>query len=480
MQKLFFALFMGLPLLLFSQKNHRLGRTYSDILPENFQFEIPEVRNHAYSVIPEKIKSEFNPRVPYHFAHETAVDITEIFYSGKVYSDWPALENYVNEILKKVIPEELAADTMIKVYLLKSGDYNAFMTPTGIFFLDIGIFNETATEAELAGVFAHEVAHYYLQHSLHEYIKKEKGDFNRVFRKTSRSKYSIQNELQADSMAISWLSRTGFGIQGVKQAAQSLDRIKEQATLVFGNMLEERETTHPAPKRRIAQVDSFAVANNWHNGADFLVSKERFYTFKELVKPEILRHLLNSFAYEQCIELAFKFHVISPNRPEFVYFLMESIRRLCYFKPHRWKKNFIIDRYSGNLETTVGTKKKVDFTGHLFKQYIPEIIGISKEDFETAAGNFYWDGEVKFETYREAFDFFAQVAELLNEPECLLSQALTTSRNSELRKELLNKYLTHDNIQYRDYAIHLLNDQIFSALPSKTLTVMMNVFPWVH
>ncbi|MBL7828930.1 MAG: M48 family metallopeptidase [Saprospiraceae bacterium] len=477
--KPYLTLLFLFPILLLAQRPNRFGRTNSDALPEKFRLSDSEIRAHIYDGIPEKIKQELSPRVAYYFADRSAVQLSSTFSSGTVYSDWPAFEDYLNKVMQKIIPEELAKDTIIHAYLVKDGMYNAFMTPAGLFFVNAGLFDETLTEAGLAGVMAHELAHYYMRHSLNRFVKAEKGDFNRVFKKSSTSKFSIQNELQSDSLAIVWMNRSGYGIRGMKEATQAMDRLKNRLLLTLEDEWDLKEITHPAPERRIAQVDSFATANKWTEGADFLVSKEKFYAFKEFVKPEILRYLLNNFYYDHCIELAFKYHVMSPNRPEIVYYLMEAIRRKCYFNVDHWKERFIIDRYFKIIETANGTKKKVKYEDHLFKNYIEEIIGIKKEDLGNFEGSFYWNGDVKFETYKEAFDFFAQIGELLNEPECALSHALAFTQNPTRRNELLEKYLAYETIQYRDFASKLLRDEIHAGLPQKTLTVLMDFLPMV-
>lgn len=135
MKKLFLTLLIIFPAILFCQSKINYGRTYSDTLPQRFKVETSVLRNHIYSGIPSYSKKGKYEKVTYKFADLSAHSISNMLSSGIVYSDWPDLENYLNDILKKIIPLELLADPFIHVYIYKGGDYNAFMTPSGQFFL---------------------------------------------------------------------------------------------------------------------------------------------------------------------------------------------------------------------------------------------------------------------------------------------------------------------------------------------------------
>jgi predicted Zn-dependent protease len=74
------------------------------------------------------------------------------------------------------MPPELEKDSVIHAYLVKDGHFNAAMTPFGIMYVNVGLLVELPSEASLASVFTHELAHYYLRHSLKRFIKEENKD----------------------------------------------------------------------------------------------------------------------------------------------------------------------------------------------------------------------------------------------------------------------------------------------------------------
>jgi hypothetical protein len=369
------------------------------------------------------------------------------------------------------MPKELAQDSVIHAYMVKSGVLNASMWPFGIITVNVGLFDEVPTEAALAGVLTHELAHYYLKHAMHSFIKEYRGDFERVFGGSSRSKFSVQHELQADSLAIVWMTNAGYGLNGILDAFKSIQRRESNQLLKMQNVWELEESTHPNGVRRLALVDSFARKNPAMMGSDFLVSINQFYNLKELAKPEILQCLLNNFQYDLCIEKAFKFHILDPEKPEYVYYLMEGIRRKCYLNSDFWKKDFLVDSYFQIVESKSG-RRKVRRTDPVFKKIPDDILCMREEDVKSIKADFYWSGTPKFQTYEEAFNFYYEVGKVYKEPECVLSNALSVNFDPQARNTLLKKYLAFENVKYRDFAEKLLNGTIQTGLPGKTLTLL--------
>jgi hypothetical protein len=477
--QLLFLLFLLFPFLGHSQISTKFGRNYSDSLPENFRLSTTALRDHIYNGIPAQLKNELKPRNAYRFADLSAVELSMSFSSGIVYSDWPALELYINNVLQKIVPQELAKDSVIHSYLIKDGSFNASMWPFGIFFVNIGLLDDIPTEAALASVFAHELAHYYLKHALNGFAKEEHGDFERVFSKSNRSKFSINNELQADSLAIAWLNQSGYGLQGMRDLFVCNQRIEKRNLLQTEGPVNIKETTHPFSERRLIQVDSFAKTDKAKTGVDFIVSQKQFYKFKEAAKSEILKLLLYDLEYDACIEKAFKFHILNPEKAEYVYYLMEGIRRKCYFDNDAWSQNFLTGPYYKIIENALGPKK-IKHRESVFKEIPMEILCLSDIDTSNMKARFYWEGVPKFTTYLEAFDFFGEVGKLYKEPECILSTALSLNFDKKTQNQLLTNYLSFENIQFRSYATNLLNGTIQTALPPKILTVLGNIYVTVR
>ena len=482
-----FSLLMALwPILLFAQapqKHNTFGRTYSDTLPDEFLIDIGAVREHTYNAIPAELKEVKYPRPCYYFADVTSVELSLQLTNGTIYSDWPKLENYVNEVLQKVIPEELKGDKEIKAYIVKSPGLNAYMTPSGKTFIYLGLLDHIQTEAALASVLAHELAHYYLDHSIKGYLKYDRGDFRPgIFglnRKAS-NRFSVDNEFQADSLEMIWLHRAGYHISGALEIFQAIQRYDERHLLRYENKWELEEDTHPTTNKRLLQLKNFYKNNDLKPGKTALVSQERLDAFKEEIKPEMLRIALEYRAYRYCIELGFKFHIFDPNNSVYIYYIMEAIRRRAYSRIDFWNEKFLTEPYHDivkNISTV--DRAKVKRKAHVFERIPSDILCLPPSELSKVQAKFYWQGEPKFITNEEAFMFFYRLGELLGQPECILSNALSMSFDKEARNKLLEKYLSYDTINYRDYAQALLDDQIESSLQDKKLCIVNTFFHYV-
>ncbi|MGB0176567.1 MAG: M48 family metallopeptidase, partial [Owenweeksia sp.] len=171
----------------------------------DLNLDVSVLREHIYAGVPADLKYDRWDRRTYRFADIAANQISDLINSGAIYTDQPWLEAYLNKIMGQVLPPELKNDSIIHAYIIADASYNAFMTPSGSMFVNIGLIAEAPDEASIASVLAHEIAHYYKQHSLNGYVKAESGDFRSVlFRNNAESRFSIQNEFEADSLAMHW------------------------------------------------------------------------------------------------------------------------------------------------------------------------------------------------------------------------------------------------------------------------------------
>ena len=75
-----------------------------------------------------------------------------------IYDD-PELAAYVNEIGARLVAESSMPDQAFTFTLLDSPDINAFALPGGLIYINRGLLAYLDSEAELAGVIAHEIGH---------------------------------------------------------------------------------------------------------------------------------------------------------------------------------------------------------------------------------------------------------------------------------------------------------------------------------
>jgi Zn-dependent protease with chaperone function len=468
-----------LPALAFAQLS-KYERSYSDTLPEKFVISSDKLREHIFAGIPAAVRNGEYSRRALNFSHSSAIQISDYVASGVVYSDWDELESYLNNILKKVLPAELAGDSVIHAYVVRDGSYNAFMTPSGQMFVHIGLIDESENEASIAGVLAHELAHYYLRHSLNSFMEEEAGNFDRGIIKTgkARSKYSVNSESQADSLAANWMKNSGYSLEGLLSSFQTMYRLERNNLKKARDEWESKERSHPMSSKRLSRLMEY-YQQNPVQGSNFLVDEAYFNRLREEVKPEILKSLLNNFAYSACIESSFRYHIFDPDNNTYVYYLLEGIRRHCYMNNEHWKELFITNMYYDSVMVD-GKRHKEKMTNHLFKKFDLDIIPIRPKDGVKIKARFYWRDQPKFTTYEEAYNFFYKVSQALNCHECVLSNALSYTKDSIARNKLLITYLGFEDIKHREYAEKLLSRSFDKDLPDHKIIVFNDPYAWIE
>lgn len=86
--------------------------------------------------------------------------------SGFIYQD-KELEDYLNTIVNKLLPEDVKATGFTaRVRVLKDPDINAFVLPNGSLFVHTGLLASIENEAQLATALGHEMTHFINRHSL--------------------------------------------------------------------------------------------------------------------------------------------------------------------------------------------------------------------------------------------------------------------------------------------------------------------------
>src|SRR5271157_4773669 len=81
----------------------------------------------------------------------------EVERQAKIVDD-PVVAEYVNRVGQNIVRNS-DAKVPFTIKVLDTEDINAFALPGGFFFVNSGLILRADTEAELAGVMAHEIAH---------------------------------------------------------------------------------------------------------------------------------------------------------------------------------------------------------------------------------------------------------------------------------------------------------------------------------
>src|SRR5579863_9579649 len=95
----------------------------------------------------------------------------EVERQAKVIDD-PVIAEYVNRVGQNLVRNS-DAKVLFTIKVLDSEEVNAFALPGGFFFVNTGLILKADSEAELAGVMAHEIAHVAARHGTRQATRGE-------------------------------------------------------------------------------------------------------------------------------------------------------------------------------------------------------------------------------------------------------------------------------------------------------------------
>ncbi|MEL6158790.1 MAG: M48 family metalloprotease [Cyanobacteria bacterium J06627_32] len=180
----------------------------------------------------------------------------------------PEALGYVRQLGNRLARATGRNDLDYEFFVILDPNLNAFALPGGKIFVNAGAILDTQSEAELAGLLAHELAHSVLSHgfqiatqgnltsSIAQYLPYG-GLINNVF----LSGYSRQMERQADIVGTQILSAGGYAADGVYNVMVTLN---EQAA---GRNVPTWLSTHPNPADRVTYLKTLVEQGGYNRYA---------------------------------------------------------------------------------------------------------------------------------------------------------------------------------------------------------------------
>ncbi|HZW20027.1 M48 family metallopeptidase [Noviherbaspirillum sp.] len=181
----------------------------------------------------------------------------------------PALQRYVNTLGRWLAMQTERPDLPWTFGVLDDAGFNAFATPGGYIFVTKGLVQRMRSEAELAGVLAHEIGHVLKKHHLRAVQKNAgfalvgdvlnaagKGNpearnaLLNIGKKLYASGLDKEDEFEADRLGVVIAARAGYDAYGLPSVLQMLQR-QNAGDGDFGLLFR----THPAPAARIELLD---------------------------------------------------------------------------------------------------------------------------------------------------------------------------------------------------------------------------------
>lgn len=181
--------------------------------------------------------------------------------------DNPELQRYVNDVGQWIALQSERPDLGWHFGVLDTDDINAFAAPGGYVFLTAGLVGRLQSEAELAAVLAHEMAHVTRKHHLNAIQKQaptnilsnvlsiaadqdEHGEaWNKLIDVGSdlyTKGLSRDDEFDADVVGVVLLTRAGYDPYALAAVLQRLDGVNPDSSA-----LALMQKTHPPPDERL-------------------------------------------------------------------------------------------------------------------------------------------------------------------------------------------------------------------------------------
>jgi predicted Zn-dependent protease len=211
---------------------------------------------------------------------------------GGVYDD-ARIGAYVAEIGGRLAAHSGAGGTEYRFTVLNSPVVNAFALPGGYVYVTRGLLALANSEAELAGVLAHEIGHVAARHMAQRYSQavalnlgaaalgalfgsNAVGQIAQLGSELYLQDFSRDQEFEADSLGVAYLGHTGYAPEAQAAFLAQLDRDSALMNAIAGKAGAEREfdffASHPRTRDRVER----AIAEAKNQPANPVIRRDEF------------------------------------------------------------------------------------------------------------------------------------------------------------------------------------------------------------
>lgn len=180
--------------------------------------------------------------------------------------DDPEVIDYVTQLGLEVA-RPMGRDFDYEFYVVQDPALNAFALPGGKIFVNTGLLLNTTSQAELAGVLAHEAAHSVLSHGIQGFFRDDLlsqladevplGDFVTTLASLD---YSRKQEKQSDILGNRVLASAGYAADGLRNFMETL-------ALSTTDAPPEYLSSHPASTSRVDYLEELIQRNGYNRYA---------------------------------------------------------------------------------------------------------------------------------------------------------------------------------------------------------------------
>lgn len=359
--------------------------------------------------------------------------------NGEIYFGWTKAETYLNDILKRLLPDSIKNDQKMYVYLLRDPSLNAYSSYDGSIYFNVGLLADVENEAGIAFILGHEMAHYLKRHLLKSYISAVETNKYSQAQLATLAHVNQKLELEADEIGYELTNRAGYNLEAGYQIFD----------LIYGDNEKLATFNNERASKLSNYIDNIPTGNRFL--AEFRIDPNSFNSLIKQARIEKLELLLNEFSYKECLRNAFLYHLADPKDHYYVYYAQEAARRFLLLFPKEKEQLFLIDGVYENQADINYLNKFVK--NQLLINKIESIKQIDKKN-------------LVLKSYQQILQYFSELSKNLSLPELYLSSALIHHSNGNTvdRNINLDNYIRSGKGRSTNFAKLLLGQR-----PTKNL-----------
>lgn len=218
----------------------------------------------------------------------------EVERNAKIIDD-PKIAEYVNRIGQNIVRNS-DAKVPFTIKVLDTEEVNAFALPGGFFFVNSGLILKADTEAELAGVMAHEIAHVACRHGTKQATRGDLMQFGAIAASIALGgwtgyairqgmglaipmgylQFSQEFERQADYYGLQYLYKAGYDPNAFVEFFEKVQTLEKKKPGTLSKVF----STHPMTDSRIKAAQKEIDSAEFKPKPEYVVTTSEFNDVK--------------------------------------------------------------------------------------------------------------------------------------------------------------------------------------------------------
>ncbi len=429
--------------------------------------------------------------------------IDQILHSGKVLYGDPISE-YVTKVGRRLVSNRPDLQDL-RFYTLRTNIVNALSTHQGIIFVTQGLLAQIESEAQLAFILAHEIAHYTKNHVVQSYVDRvdlSKSRVNQENKIRTLNQYSREKEFEADEIGIEIYHSAGYSKEGlygmfdilaysylpfelkdIPDTYWNTDLLyipkhllsDEYPEISFEKDYDDTKSSHPNIHSRSERLDEKVNSFSRWGDLNNHFSVDEFHVVRNLCRFEGVRNDLSNFRYAEALYSIF---LLEEEHTENLYLdrckaqawagliagkadgrFTDHVTKPNLVQGPAYKMHFFLRKMTKEQLYVVGLRMVKDM--EKARKGDPEIKAILDYTIEILAGERLFDianfKDTPFELARETLASQMESEESENIDDSYTSEGSSSSKFDRIRR---SKADTVTKIEDRNFHLYALSDLV--------------------